>query len=90
MAEITKHGEKRVRSRGGKNKKTAKKTADIAHEEGLPATHYKGRFRRYLDKQQITHGSQVKVHAGMLYFFKGDVLITCYTVPGQFKKYLKY
>ena len=90
MTNLTKHGEKRLRKRGGFSKKIAPRLAEEAFINGKRQKDFKGAFRDYLDKQGIVHRTVPVVHKGQIYFFsKEDALVTMWPIPGRYRSSLK-
>lgn len=84
---ITTHADERVRKRLGLPRKAVEKQAAAALARGATHADYSGSFRRYLDKVFLSerNASNMRVHAGHLYLFNGDTLITCWPIPPKFR-----
>ena len=89
MANLTKHGEMRMRKRAGVPRRATQKLVDEARAKGKAPTEFKGSFRRYLDLQAITHHTTPIVYNGNIYFFDGDVLTTMWAIPQIYRKVAK-
>lgn len=86
-AVITDHADQRVRKRLGLPRKAVDKQATAALERGAAHSDFSGSFRRYLDKVFLSErrASNMRVHAGHLYLFAGETLITCWALPPKFR-----
>lgn len=85
---VTEHGELRVRKRMGLPRKAVEKMAQTALEIGSRHGHFSGSFRRYLDGVYLYQrtANNLRVYAGYVFLFDDADLITCWNVPGKFRK----
>jgi len=82
---ITKHAEKRLRSRVGIPKKAVKRYVEIATTKGTPHTELKGQLKEYADKMEKEYaieGSNYYVFGTIMFVCANDVLITVYPLRG--------
>lgn len=86
-AQVTRHGEKRIRKRIGLPKKTVQRLADAALVEGSRHSDFAGSFRKYLDAVYLEHrnANNMRVYRGNLFLFNGSTLITCWVLPNRFR-----
>lgn len=84
---LTEHAELRLRKRLGLNRKAAGRTAEKALADGATHSQFSGSFRRYLDKVYLQErgANNMRVHAGHLYLFAGETLITCWPLPPKYR-----
>ena len=88
-ADVTRHGEKRVRQRVGINKKAVAKNADNALAHGIDYARAKGRLKRYiawLFNKYGGNGNNIRVYNGYVYVFHDDILITILFLPNEYRK----
>ena len=87
MTTVTKHGEKRMKTRCGIPKRAAKRNAQIAFDKGLSYENATGKLKKYIDsKNESTEITDVRIWNGSVYVFFGEALLTVYPLP---KKYTK-
>lgn len=86
MTNLTKHGEKRLRKRGGIPKRIAPRLAEEALLNGKRQKDFKGAFRGYLDKKGMESGKTPIVYRGQIYFFVDTTLITMFPIPGKYRE----
>jgi hypothetical protein len=86
-AVITDHADDRMRKRLGLPRKALDKQAAKALEKGATHADFSGSFRRYLDGVFLSerNASNMRIHAGHLYLFKDETLITCWALPPKFR-----
>ena len=89
MIEITEHAYDRAIERYSLNRKSFTRLAQKAFEKGKKQSDLKGKFKRYVNYLAKEYKSTPIVFGEFLFFFKGEVLITTYQTPPEFKKYLK-
>lgn len=83
---VSKHGKDRVRQRT-----SYYKSSDInslfnrAIRYGKSPTFFQPPFSDFL-KTKLRRGIQVKVYQGMIFIYKGTILITSYSIPDKYKK----
>ena len=87
MTTVTKHGEKRMKTRCGIPKRAAQRNAQTAYEKGLNYENTTGKLKKYIDsKNESTQITDVRIWNGNVYVFFGEALLTVYPLP---KKYTK-
>ena len=91
MITTTKHYLDRAKERSNiKNTATRERNAVLAFQRGKKAEDYRGREREYLLNKQDRSCIAI-VYNGICFIFSKDgVVITCYAVPGWFKKSIHY
>ena len=57
--------------------------------DGQPPSAFRGRFRRFLDKQALKDGGTIRVYGEFIFVFKRGVLITTFRMPNEFRKLVK-
>ncbi len=85
---VSKHAEKRTKTRLGISKKLADKNAKKAMEFGLTHAETKNGLKRYLDSLYLSYGiaNNMRVYHHHVYIFKGVKLITILPLPQKFEK----
>ena len=85
--QVTEHADLRVRKRLGLPRRAVERQAAAAMEQGATHGQFTGKFRRYLDGVYLRERSanNMRVHAGHLYIFVDDILITCWPLPPHFR-----
>lgn len=90
MANVTKHGAKRMKERLGLQKKAINRHADIALEKGLTHAMCKGNLKRYIDGLYLKHktGFNYRIYNHSVYMFTFDThkLITTIPLPQSLHK----
>ena len=87
MTTVTKHGEKRMKSRCGIPKRAARRNAQTAYEKGLTYEEAKGKLKKFIDtKNGTTELTDVRIWNGNVYVFYGEALITVYPIPRKYSK----
>ncbi len=85
MADLTKHGAKRVKERLNIPKKAAGKNAELAFEKGLRHSECKGDLKRYIARLYFQHGAgsdyRVYNHYVYCFTFKEHKLKTAMALP---------
>ena len=84
--ELTNHALKRCRKRFGLPRKSIRRTAEKALSEGRARGEFKGRFKRYLDAIFLKDrtANNMRIYGQNLYIFKGETLITAWTIPTKY------
>lgn len=84
---ITNHADLRVRKRLGLPRKAVEKKVREALLNGATHFQFAGSFRRYLDKVYLTEraATNMRVHAGYLFLFNANDLITCWPLPSKYR-----
>lgn len=87
MTTVTKHGEKRMKSRCGIPKRAARRNAQTAYDKGLNYENATGKLKKYIDsKNESTEITDVRIWNGNVYVFFGEALLTVYPVPRKYSK----
>lgn len=92
---ISKHAEKRLKQRGGFNKKTHVRIAQRAFKEGVVLARTKGRLRKWMSRLYGYNkkADNIRLYGGMAYIFHDGVLVTVIQIPAylmkDFKKMIK-
>jgi len=89
--EITKHALERARSRLKLNERSFIRLLEKVSEKGYNASNSRGLLRKYINKLLEGHENKkdIKIYGEILYIFQGDKLITLYSIPVEYKKYLQ-
>lgn len=84
---ISGHGEERMRKRLGLPRRAAQRTAEKALKDGATHGQFTGSFKRYLDSVFFSNPAinNLRVHAGTLYLFANETLVTCWQVPTKYR-----
>lgn len=88
-ADVTRHGEKRIRQRVGINKKAVAKNADKALVYGLDHNRAKGRLKHYIEwlyNKCGGTGNNIRVYNGYVYVFHDETLITILYLPNEYRR----
>lgn len=88
-ADVTRHGEKRIRQRVGINKKAVAKNADKALACGLDHNRAKGRLKHYIEwlyNKCGGTGNNIRVYNGYVYVFHDETLITILYLPNEYRR----
>lgn len=88
MANITYHGEQRIKDRVGISKKIADKVADKALQFGIRHCEVSGELKRFLDKIYLSYkkSNNTRIYNQKVYLFNGVTLITVLDLPNKFFK----
>lgn len=89
MIEITQHALERGQDRYNLSKKSFTRLSEKAFEQGKKQNELKGKLKRYVGALAKEYKSSPILYGEFLFFFIGSTLITTYSVPAEFKKYLK-
>lgn len=88
-ADVTRHGERRVRQRVGINKKAVGRNADKALVYGVNHAQAKGRLKNYIGWLYNKYGgigNNIRVYNGYVYVFRGERLITVLNLPNEYRR----
>lgn len=83
----TEHAIARAKERLGWKEATLRRMLPKVAEAGVPVAATRGKLRRYLDGQQWLHhkGNATRIHGHHIYVIQGEVLITIYELPKEFR-----
>jgi hypothetical protein len=89
--EISKHAFDRAKERLNWTKQVLEKMAFLAFNNGLKHRDTKGKLKKYMDKLWFDYKfcNNARIYGEVMYFFKGEVLITVYQIPNNLKTNLK-
>jgi len=84
---VTKHADKRMRSRLGVPRSAVKKMASKAMSEGVTRLETHGSLRRYLDGLYYYNqtANNIRVWSEKVYIFHDNTLITVLDLPQRYK-----
>lgn len=84
---VTDHADLRVRKRLGVPRKAVDRQVAKALAEGATHADFSGAMRRYLDHVFLKErrANNIRVHAGHIYLFAGNSLITCWPLPSKLR-----
>ena len=84
---MTRHADKRIRSRVGVPRSAVKKLADKALSDGVRREDTQGSLRRYLDALYYYNRSanNIRVWSEKVYIFNDRTLITVLDLPQRYK-----
>lgn len=88
---LTTHAKKQLRKRLGLPKKVLERQAQEAFSKGVRHSEARGKARKWLDKQFLSHGNcnNARVYNNYLYVFRDNVLITVFCVPLKLRNHFK-
>lgn len=95
MADLTRHGKKRMKQRLGlgKSPKTLLLIADKALSKGITHKQTTGKLRRYLDSMYLSYhtGNNMRIWSNRVFIFRDMTLITVIPLPSKLaQNYKKY
>jgi len=85
-AQVTKHGEKRMRERLGLNRRASRRIAQKALENGLTRDDLDGKLRKYVNSawNQYKTADNMRIYHRHLYIFQESTLITVFLLPPKY------
>ncbi len=88
---VTRHAEKRAKSRIGLNKKSAYKNAEKAFKYGIRHSETSGRLNRYISSLFFnnTNANNIRIYGEFVYIFCGETLVTVMDLPQMYKGTVK-
>lgn len=86
--QITNHASRRLKERGGFNKKSYQEIADRAVEKGLDHSELNGNLKKFVDGMacRSKSGNLFKIYSEKLFIFHDNILITVIHLPNNLKK----
>lgn len=88
MANITYHGEQRVKDRIGLSKKKSNDIAEKALQFGITHSEAKGSLKRYFDKLFFKNraANNIRIYHEKVFIFNNNTLVTVIDLPNNLKK----
>lgn len=88
MVSITRHAEKRTRSRLGLPKRVADRNANRALQDGIGHRDVNGSLRRYIDALYFRNmvGNNIRIYNNYVYIFHNQTLITVFGLPRRYRQ----
>ena len=88
MAKVTRHAEKRTRSRLGLPKRAAGKNAERALRDGIRHKDVNGSLRRLVDALYFRNmaGNNIRIYNSFVYIFHDQTLITVFNLPRRYQQ----
>jgi hypothetical protein len=85
---ITEHAYERAKERCGLNRAAFERMAGIALSDGLRHADARGRLKRWMDREFLTHrnGNNMRIYGEHLFVFAGTDLITVLHVPHDLRR----
>lgn len=88
---VAKHATERADERMGLSPEPFRKMAGKAFKDGITHAQANGAFKRYLTRIYLAkrNANNLRVYGEFVYLFHGEILITVYNLPNEFKEVAK-